>query len=149
MLALRLLCVGATAQDSPGAAISTKATSSTSQMTVLSANGVAMLAAVLKRHDGSSSVQCNGYATLSALALGSRLEALAKASDGVEALVGSLRHCAQAPAPRDRTDAPSSVATLEMGKTALRALHSNMSTLEPSGELHRRIERANGSRFLT
>ena len=76
-------------------------------------------------------------------------EALAKASDGGEALVGSLRHCAQAPAPRDRTDAPSSVATLEMGKAALRALHSNMSTLEPSGELHRRIERANGSRFLT
>lgn len=151
MLALRLLCVGATAQDSPGAAISAKATSSTSQMTVLSANGVAMLAAVLKRHDGSSSVQCNGCATLSALALGSQagLEALAKASDGVEALVGSLRHCAQAPAPRDRTDAPSSVATLEMGKAALRALHSNMSTLEPSGELHRRIERANGSRFLT
>jgi hypothetical protein len=98
---------------------------------VVAANGVAMLAAVMKRHESRSSVQSNGCFALGALsACPEGLHALAKATDGVEAVVGSLRSCA---ADQD---------ALACGKAALLRL------VEADSALRVRVERANGSKFI-
>lgn len=140
--ALRLLCVGAVMPGSTVAAVSTEAALAANQTAVVSANGVAMLTAVLKRYDASASIQHNGCATLGAIALGSKagLEALAMASEGVEALINSLRCCADA---EGDAHVPAAAFALEMGRTALRTLF-----WLKSSELCQRIERANGKRFL-
>jgi len=98
---------------------------------IVAANGVAMLAAVMKRHDACVSVQSDGCFTLAALSASTEgLQALAKATDGVEAVVGSLRGRA------------GDEQALASGKAALVRL------VEADPGLRVRVERANGRKYL-
>ena len=100
---------------------------------MVAANSIAMLAAVLKRHDTHATLQADGCAVLGALLLTPEAEAvpaLAKAADGVEAYVGSLLRCGQDAAARDA------------GQAGLLLLAKEQPALVT------RIERANGGKFL-
>jgi hypothetical protein len=100
--------------------------------TLVSANAIAMLAAVLRRHDAHPQVQSDGCACLGELVLRSAegLAAFIKDKDATEALVGALRHCS--------TDERAFL----RGREALCALAVTGPTFV------KRIERANGSKFL-
>lgn len=99
---------------------------------LISANAIAMLAAVMRRHDAHPQVQSDGCACLGELVLRSAegLAAVVKDKDATEALVGALRYCSM-----DKR-------AFLRGQEALRALAAAGPTFT------KRIERANGSKFL-
>jgi hypothetical protein len=99
---------------------------------LVNANAIAMLAAVLRRHDAHLQVQSDGCACLGELVLRSAegLAAAVKDKDATEALVGALRQCSM------------DERAFLRGQEALRGLAAVGPTFV------KRIERANGSKFL-
>ena len=99
---------------------------------MVTSNAVAMLSAVLKRYDNHRTIPSNGCGCLGDIILRSAdgKMAFVKDKDGTEALVGALRGCCA----QDEA--------FLRGKDALQALAKS----DPA--LVKRIERANGSKFL-
>lgn len=96
---------------------------------VVSANGVPMIAASLRRHDNDASLQADGAAALSSLLeTDAGVSALRGASDGIEVLVHAMRHVA--------------------GETLASAVVGLRRVVEGEPALRARAERANGRKFL-
>ena len=106
---------------------------------MIAANSVPMLCAALKRHDLLPPLQRDGCAALAALVLASADGAKAAAADahGVEALVGGLMHCG-----KDADGKLRDAEALAAGRAALKQL------VDGAPALLKRVERANGKRFL-
>ena len=102
---------------------------------LVQANAPAMVAAVMKRHDGADAdaLQADGCATLAAVVASgdAGAAAVAKAADGVEVLVGALLR--------------RGVADADAGAEGRKAL---VQLVEADPALRKRVERANGAKFL-